>query len=103
VDIPHSVGTIFEQADRRYVFSKDLSLHHLRRHDLMQDAPIIKLTCGANVLIYPNIDAQTRALAFTLVLRDSGFLFLGTAEMLPIHLASPGEPIAAHLCQSTKG
>ena len=90
VAIPHTLlERYFEQADRRYVFSKDLRRSIIFcRHDLMQDAPMSKidlLVCR-NVLIYLNIDAQTRALArFHFGLKDSGFLFLGTAEMLPIH------------------
>jgi two-component system CheB/CheR fusion protein len=54
----------------------------------MQDAPMSKidLLLCRNVLIYLNIDAQNRALArFHFGLKDSGFLCLGTVEMLPIH------------------
>lgn len=90
VDMPPTLlERYFDQTDRRYVFSKDLRRSiTFCRHDLMQDAPMSKidLLLCRNVLIYLNIDAQTRALArFHFGLKDSGFLFLGTAEMLPIH------------------
>ncbi len=79
----------FEQADHRYVFDKNLrSSIVFCHHDLIKDAPMSKidlLVCR-NVLIYLNIDAQTRALArFHFGLKNSGFLFLGKAEMLPTH------------------
>lgn len=89
-DMPRSLlERYFEQTDRRYIFSKDLRRSIVFcRHDLMQDAPMSKidLLLCRNVLIYLNIDAQTRALArFHFGLKNSGFLFLGKAEMLPMH------------------
>lgn len=90
VDVPSTLlERYFEQTDRRYVFSKDLRRSIVFcRHDLIQDAPMSKidLLLCRNVLIYFNIDAQTKALArFHFGLKDSGFLFLGMAEMLPMH------------------
>lgn len=90
VDIPPTLlERYFDQNDGRYVFSKDLRRSiTFCRHDLIQDAPMSKidLLLCRNVMIYLNIDAQTRALArFHFGLKDSGFLFLGMAEMLPMH------------------
>ena len=55
------------------------------RHDLFQDAPISRLdllTCR-NTLMYFNADAQRAILnRFHFALNDTGYLFLGKAEML---------------------
>jgi len=90
VDIPPTLlERYFKRVDQHYVFRKDLRRSIVFcRHDLIQDAPMSKidLLICRNVLIYFNIDAQTRALArFHFSLKDSGFLFLGTAEMLPTY------------------
>ncbi|MCT7968446.1 PAS domain-containing protein [Laspinema sp. D1] len=55
------------------------------RHDLIQDAPISRmdlLVCR-NTLMYFNAETQKQILArFHFALKDTGFLFLGKAEML---------------------
>jgi len=90
VDIPPTLlERYFKRVEQHYVFRKDLRRSIVFcRHDLIQDAPMSKidLLICRNVLIYFNIDAQTRVLArFHFGLKDNGFLFLGTAEMLPTH------------------
>lgn len=86
---PTLLERYFEQLAQSYVFRKDFyNCIVFFRHDMIQDAPMprIDLLVCRNVLIYFNIDAQTKALArFHFGLKDSGFLFLGTAEMLPTH------------------
>lgn len=55
------------------------------RHDLVKDAPIPKLdllVCR-NALMYMNIDTQSHILPrFHFALNDSGYLFLGKAELM---------------------
>lgn len=84
---PVLLNQYFEQADDRHIIRQDLRRSIIFcRHNLIQDAPMSKidLVVCRNVLIYFNIEAQTRALArFHFGLKDSGFLFLGSAEMLP--------------------
>ncbi len=90
VDIPtHLLEQYFERDREHYVFRSDLRRATIfSRHNLITDAPMSKidlLVCR-NVLIYFNIEAQTRVLArFHFSLKDSGFLFLGQAEMVPTH------------------
>ena len=58
------------------------------RHDLLQDAPIsrIDLLICRNTLMYFTADTQARVLArLHYALNDSGFLFMGRAEMLLTH------------------
>lgn len=55
------------------------------RHDLIHDAPIsrLDLLICRNTLMYFNAETQKRILArFHFALKDTGFLFLGQAEML---------------------
>jgi two-component system, chemotaxis family, CheB/CheR fusion protein len=83
------IEEFFEQTDDRYTFRKDLRRAVIfGRHDLIQDAPISKidlLVCR-NTLMYFNAETQSRILArFHFALRDSGFMFLGKAEMLLTH------------------
>ncbi|MFM6206643.1 CheR family methyltransferase, partial [Planktothrix sp.] len=83
------IEQFFEKIDTHYTFRKDLRRCVIfGRHDLLQDAPISKidlLVCR-NTLMYFNAEAQSRILArFHFALRDSGFLFLGKAEMLLTH------------------
>lgn len=91
VNIPPALWErYFDKADNRYIFRQDLRRSLIFcRHNMIQDAPMSKidlLVCR-NVLIYFNIDSQTRVLArFHFSLKDSGFLFLGTSEMLPAHI-----------------
>lgn len=90
VDVPPTLlERYFEQSAERYIFCKDLRRSIIFcRHNLIQDAPMSKidlLVCR-NVLIYFNTEAQTKTLArFHFSLKDSGFLFLGMSEMLPIY------------------
>jgi two-component system, chemotaxis family, CheB/CheR fusion protein len=69
-----------------YLFDHDLRRNLVfGRHDLMQDAPIsrLDLLVCRNTLIYFNREAQKRIVAnFHFALRDTGYLFLGKAEML---------------------
>src|SRR3989449_3095660 len=78
-----------ERAAARYVFR-----HELRRAiifgrlDLIADAPISRLDLLAcrNALIYLNLEAQRQVLdRFHFALNETGFLFLGRAEMLLMH------------------
>jgi two-component system CheB/CheR fusion protein len=58
------------------------------RNDLVQDAPIsrIDLLTSRNVLMYFTADAQVRILErFNFALNETGYLFLGKAEMLITH------------------
>ena len=79
----------FEHTDQRYTFRKDLRRTVIfGRHDLVQDAPIsrIDLLICRNTLMYFNSETQARVLSrFHFALNDSGFLFLGKAEMLFTH------------------
>jgi two-component system, chemotaxis family, CheB/CheR fusion protein len=86
---PEQIEEFFEQTDNRYTFRKDLRRALIfGRHDLIQDAPISKidlLVCR-NTLMYFNAETQSRILArFHFALRDTGFMFLGKAEMLLTH------------------
>ena len=76
----------FEANGGGYSFSTDLRrLLVFGRHDLLYDAPIshLDLLCCRNTLIYFNREAQDRIVArFHFALKDTGFLFLGRAEML---------------------
>jgi two-component system CheB/CheR fusion protein len=79
----------FELTGNRYLFRADLRRSIIfGRHDLVQDAPIsrLDLLVCRNVLMYFNAEAQARILArFHFALNDTGFLFLGKAEMLLTH------------------
>jgi two-component system CheB/CheR fusion protein len=72
-----------------YSFHKDLRKCVIfGRNDLIQDAPIsrIDLLVCRNTLMYFNAETQAKVLArFHFALRDSGYLFLGKAEMLLTH------------------
>ncbi|MEU0780369.1 CheR family methyltransferase [Streptomyces sp. NPDC006173] len=55
------------------------------RHDITRDAPIsrLDLLVCRNTLMYFNVEAQTQIVdRFHFALRESGFLFLGKAELL---------------------
>lgn len=76
----------FEPSQDRFIFRKDLRRSVIfGRHDLIQDAPISKidlLVCR-NTLMYFNAETQNRiSTRFHFALQDSGFMFLGKAEML---------------------
>ena len=76
----------FEKSGGRYTFRQDLRRSVIfGRHDLIQDAPIsrIDLLICRNVLMYLNSETQAKVLArLHFATRDSGYLFLGKAEML---------------------
>jgi len=76
----------FEPNGERFLFRSDLRRSLIfGRHDLVQDAPISRLgllVCR-NTLMYFNAQIQDKILArFHFALKDTGFLFLGKAEML---------------------
>ncbi len=79
----------FEPTGNRYIFRQDLRRSVIfGRHDLLQDAPIsrIDLLVCRNTLMYFNAETQTRVLArFHFALNNTGYLFLGKAEMLLTH------------------
>jgi two-component system, chemotaxis family, CheB/CheR fusion protein len=83
---PELLDKYFELVNGRYVFQKELRRCVIfGRHDLVQDAPIsrIDLLVCRNTLMYFNSEAQSKVLdRFHFALNDSGFLFLGKAEML---------------------
>jgi two-component system CheB/CheR fusion protein len=96
-DIPPGLrDKYFERAGDNYIFNNDLRRAVIfGRHDLVQDAPIsrLDLLVCRNTLIYFNSEIQRRILArFHFALKDSGYLFLGKAEMLLTHshLFDPG-------------
>ena len=76
----------FESSGGRFIFRNDLRRSVIfGRHDLISDAPIsrLDLLVCRNTLMYFNSEAQGRILArLHFALNDSGFLFLGKAEML---------------------
>jgi two-component system, chemotaxis family, CheB/CheR fusion protein len=83
---PALVEKYFEKSNGRYLFNRDLRRSLIfGRHDLILDPPISRislLTCR-NTLMYFNGESQQRILdRFHFGLRDSGYLFLGKAEML---------------------
>lgn len=86
---PELLEKYFQKTEQGYVFHPDL--HRLiifEQHDLMQDAPIseIDLLICRNVLMYFTVEAQVSILnRFHLALKNTGFLFLGKAEMLIHH------------------
>jgi two-component system CheB/CheR fusion protein len=73
----------------RYVFRPELRRSVIfGRHDLVQDAPIsrLDLLVCRNTLMYLNAETQAKILArFHFALGDTGYLFLGKAEMLLTH------------------
>ncbi len=79
----------FERAAARYVFLNGLRRAIIfGRLDLIADAPISRLDLLAcrNTLIYFNLETQRQVLdRFNFALNETGFLFLGRAEMLLMH------------------
>jgi len=79
----------FESVGGRYLFPAELRRSIIfGRHDLMQDAPIsrLDLLVCRNTLMYFNAEAQSKILTrFHFALDETGFLFLGKAEMLLTH------------------
>ncbi|HEX6488581.1 MAG TPA: CheR family methyltransferase [Candidatus Dormibacteraeota bacterium] len=83
------VQRYFDLQAGRYLFKPALRRAIIfGRHDLMQDAPIsrVDLLICRNTLMYFTAESQARILArFHYALNDSGYLFLGRAEMLLTH------------------
>jgi len=79
----------FEVTGQRASFRPDLRRSVIfGRHDLVQDAPIsrLDLLVTRNVLMYFTAETQRHVLArLHYALNDTGFLFLGRAEMLLTH------------------
>jgi two-component system CheB/CheR fusion protein len=79
----------FVRVSGGYVFDHDMRrILVFGRHDLLQDAPIsrLDLLLCRNTLIYFNREAQKRIVThFHFALRETGYLFLGKAEMLLTH------------------
>ncbi|MGE5656705.1 MAG: CheR family methyltransferase, partial [Actinomycetota bacterium] len=79
----------FEQVAGQYVFRTDLRRCVIfGRHDLIQNAPIsrLDLLVCRNTLMYFNSDTQAHILnRFHFALNQTGFLFVGKAEMLLTH------------------
>ena len=79
----------FEIRGQRAIFRPDLRRSVIfGRHDLVQDAPIsrLDLLVTRNTLMYFTAETQRRILArLHYALNDSGFLFLGRAEMMLTH------------------
>jgi two-component system CheB/CheR fusion protein len=86
---PAYLTKYFELNAEHYAFHKELRRSVIfGRHDLVQDAPIsrIDLLVCRNVIMYFNAEAQGRVLArFYFAVTDTGYLFLGKAEMLLTH------------------
>jgi len=83
------VQKYFETSGSNYVFRTELRRCVIfGRHDLVHDAPIsrLDLLVCRNTLMYFNADTQARILTrFHFALNDTGFLFVGKAEMLLTH------------------
>lgn len=79
----------FDTAGTNYMFRPDLRRCVIfGRHDLTHDAPIsrLDLLVCRNTLMYFNSETQARILArFHFALNDTGYLFVGKAEMLLTH------------------
>lgn len=93
VGIPSELlNQYFEPTEDNYIFCKDLRRSIIfAHHNLVGNAPMsqIDLLVCRNVLIYFNIESQTRIMIrFHFGLKDSGFLFLGNAEMIPTDITS---------------
>ncbi|MGK5554258.1 CheR family methyltransferase [Actinomadura kijaniata] len=96
-DVPERLRErFFEPAGTGYAFRRDLRRQVIfGRNDLTRDAPIsrIDLLVLRNTLMYFNSETQRsvlRRIHFSLA--DSGYLFLGKAEML-VHHGSLFEPV----------
>jgi two-component system CheB/CheR fusion protein len=88
--IPESLQVkYFEKIGTKYIFRPDVRRAVIfGRHDLVQDAPIsrLDLLVCRNTLMYFNAETQGKILhRFHFALQNSGFLFLGKAEMLLTH------------------
>jgi two-component system CheB/CheR fusion protein len=86
-DVPDQLrDKYFDAGKTVYTFRQELRRAVIfGRHDLIQDAPIsrLDLLVCRNTLMYFTAQTQARILArFHFALKDTGFLFLGKAEML---------------------
>jgi two-component system CheB/CheR fusion protein len=76
----------FLQQGENYVFKADIRRGIIfGRHDLVQDPPIshLDLLICRNTLMYMNAETQAKIInKFHFALKDTGYLFLGKAEML---------------------
>jgi two-component system CheB/CheR fusion protein len=89
-DVPDQLrDKYFDAGNTVYTFRQELRRAVIfGRHDLIQDAPIsrLDLLVCRNTLMYFTAQTQARILArFHFALKDTGFLFLGKAEMLLTH------------------
>ncbi|HEY9905504.1 MAG TPA: protein-glutamate O-methyltransferase CheR [Candidatus Sericytochromatia bacterium] len=89
-DVPDQLrDKYFDAGKTVYTFRQELRRAVIfGRHDLIQDAPIsrLDLLVCRNTLMYFTAQTQARILArFHFALKDTGFLFLGKAEMLLTH------------------
>ena len=88
-DIPEALlKRYFEPIGDQFLFDGLRRSVIFGRHDLTKDAPIgrLDLLVCRNTLMYFNAEVQTRILnLFHFALEDSGYLFLGKAEMLLSH------------------
>lgn len=96
-DVPDELReTYFEPVDQGFAFRRDLRRQLIfGRNDLTRDAPIsrVDLLLARNTLMYFNTEMQIAIVRrFHFALADSGFLFLGKAEMLLNH-SDKFEPI----------
>ncbi len=80
------INNYFDQSKTVCTFRSDLRRGVIfGRHNLVQDPPIsrLDLLICRNTLMYFNAETQSRVLArFHFALNDTGFLFVGEAEML---------------------
>jgi two-component system, chemotaxis family, CheB/CheR fusion protein len=89
-DVPEELRrTYFEPNGQRHTFRRDLRRQVIfGRNDLTHDAPIsrVDLLVARNTLMYFNAETQANIIRrFHFALSESGFLFLGKAEMLLNH------------------
>jgi two-component system CheB/CheR fusion protein len=89
-DVPEELREkYFDVSRSAYTFRSDLRRCVIfGRNNLVQDAPIghLDLLVCRNTLMYFNAETQARVLSrFHFALKESGFLFVGKAEMLLTH------------------
>jgi two-component system CheB/CheR fusion protein len=86
---PDYLEEFFVQANGKYMFRQDMRRTVIfGRLDLLQDAPIshLDLLICRNTLMYLNAETQSHIISrMHFALKDTGFLFLGKAEMLLSH------------------
>lgn len=91
IDIPpYLLNKYFLETLQGYIFIPNLRRSIIwNRHNMIEDAPMSKidlLVCR-NTLIYFTPEAKTQALArFYFSLAESGFLFLGKADGIPLDI-----------------